>query len=114
LVSTGSFITIGSTTYPIPDTLIINPGEIWDEHEDVYRIALGKPNMTPEDEALYKPLFVCLDTYLNNQGVGFISDIQFKSGDTTLLFKLAYVLRTRQPFGLFYDIEATQNEIKEK
>lgn len=111
MVSTGSFITIGSSEYSIPDTLIIHPGEIWDEQEEVYRIALGKPDMTPEDEALYKPLFMCLDKYLIGDE-GFISDIVFRTGDTRLTFKLAYVSKMIQPFGVFYDIEAALDEIK--
>lgn len=105
-MSTGSFVTIGSNIYPLPDSLDINPILILDEENAVYRISLGKPDMTHEDMFLYTPLFEYIDTHMP-----FIEDMYFAVDGETLRFKLAYIEKNIKGFGIFYDIEAATNEI---
>lgn len=114
MVSTGSFVIVGSREFHIPEILYLEPENTWDDRDLVHRISLGNPNMTAEDEAFYKPLFAALDTYLKETNEGFVTDVMFQSEGNTLKFSMAYVSKLVKDYGLFYDIEAMYGDAKYK
>lgn len=112
VVSTCSRITFGNNaeTFDLPDALLINPALILDETEGVYRISIGKLN-EPLNEAaeLYQRLFNVLDSKQP-----FVENMHIVVDNAELIFKLAYIIKTMNRYGTFYDIEATEKDLKYK
>lgn len=88
--------------FTIPEELVINPFLLADEKAEVYRIALGRADLTSEELAAYKPMFDALDTVSS----GFINNFCVKVNGKHLTFDLANITRTESKYGRFYDIEA--------
>lgn len=111
VVSARSQITFGNNaeTFDLPEPLLINPALIHDETEGVYRLSIGVINGSSSNEAAdtYQRLFDILE-----QQMPFVENMHISVGDATLTFKLAYVMKSEKPFGTFFDIEATDKEIK--
>lgn len=110
-VNSCSSITFGdnSEEYIIPDVLVINPKDILDDKEGVYRISISKLK-EPSDEAtdaLYQRLFSVLD-----KKKPFIDNIHIETLDGRITFKLAYVMKSERCFGTFYDIEAVKSDVE--
>jgi hypothetical protein len=109
-VKSCSSITFGNDKeiFEIPEILAINPQIILDEKEGVYRVSISKFN-EPKDEttdALYQRFFNMLDSKMP-----FVSNMHIETNGMKLTFKLAYVMRYKKKFGIFYDIEATEKDI---
>lgn len=94
--------------YILPDELMIDPNLIRDEHACVYRVSLGRANLTPDEAAMYKPFFNVLDKRLEKGN--FVCGISFYNEDTVLTFDIAYVHKRLTPYGPIYDIEASYDE----
>jgi hypothetical protein len=112
LVSVCSSITFGNETetFVLPFPLILEPALILDETEGVYRISIGMLNEPLNDAAEeYQRLFNALD-----KRMPFVENMHISVADEELTFKLAYVMRYRKPYGTFYEIEATQKDLKYK
>lgn len=104
-------VSFGNETFTIPDTLNINPISILDDRESVYRVSIQKftePKDEKTDKA-YEALFTALDKHMP-----FVDNIHFRVSDAKLTFTLALVTRYRKSFGIFYDIEASLNDIEYK
>lgn len=95
--------------YVLPDELMIDPNLINDEHTGVYRVSLGRANLTPDERAAYKPLFDALDKRLERSK--FVSGMSFDNIDSRLVFDIAYVYKRITTYGPIYDIEASYDEI---
>lgn len=110
VVSVCTRITFGNNTeaFDLPDALEIKPALIHDDKEGVYRLSIGMLN-EPLIEAAeeYQRLFNVLDTHMP-----FVENMHVVVGNEELTLKLAYVMRSRKPYGTFYDIEATEKDIK--
>lgn len=109
VVSACSRITFGASVveYVIPDELIIEPPLILDEHNEVYRISIGKTDIPEDEEAAYRLLFSELD-----KRMPFVSDMHIDVDGNKLTLELALVMRTQTDNGIFYDIEAALKDIK--
>ena len=106
--SQGTTISFENSTkpYTIPDELLIKLEDINDG--ELYRVCLGKVDMTCEEKKQYKRLFRVLDRRLvDNEG--FVEEITFSVGSAKLFFALAHMTRRITPYGVFYDIEATHD-----
>jgi len=105
--STISFAT-SDISYHLPDALDIDPAFIQDDKNEVYRVVIGKPDLTADELAEYKPLFEAIEVRIAKSR--FISDICFEVGNQRLTFGIAYVTRTENEYGVMYDIEAEYDE----
>ncbi len=120
LVSVCSRITFGNDTdvFDLPEELIIKPALIKVEdtnyHEadkpiTLYRISIGKLDDRDEAAEVYQALFNALD-----KRQPFVENMHIVVGDSELTIKLAYITKTVNKYGTFYDIEATEKELKYK
>lgn len=105
--STISFAT-SDISYHLLDALDIDPAFIQDDKNEVYRVVIGKPDLTADELAEYKPLFEAIEVRIAKSR--FISDICFEVGNQRLTFGIAYVTRTENEYGVMYDIEAEYDE----
>jgi hypothetical protein len=94
--------------FHIPEALEITPDEILDERHNVYRVSIGRSDIL-ENDTEYKALYKMLDSKLP-----FVDGIKFQVNGAELLFDLAYVMRTENDIGIFYDIEAVLKDYKYK
>lgn len=106
MASVNSHIIFGSIEYSIPEELEIEPKHIYDDKEKVYRISLGRADLTEDEVAMYQPLFIMLDKHRP-----FIENIKFITGNKLLHFYLALLTRTVNEHGTFYDIEAMVEDV---
>ncbi len=106
-VNVCTVITFGSSpnSFSIPDALCIQPQDIFDDKEDLYRISISNMNA---DKNAYTELF----TYLDRNP--FVSAMSVALDGDIIKFDLAYVTRTVKPYGIFYDIEAMKKDMKFK
>ena len=81
--STISFAT-SDISYHLPDALDIDPAFIQDDKNEVYRVVIGKPDLTADELAEYKPLFEAIEVRIAKSR--FISDICFEVGNQRLTF----------------------------
>lgn len=102
-------IAIGSgKPFTIPDALLIDPAQIYDEKQGLYRVSIGKPDMPCNEYCQYLPLYAVLQEYNDT----FINKVKITSGDKIIELHLVFVTMTVKPFGLFFDLES--QKIKER
>jgi len=109
-VSILSRITFGNNveTFDLPDTLLINPALILDETQGVYRLSIGIVKEPLNEVAdVYQRLFNALDKHMP-----FVENMHVIVNDEKLTFTLAYIMKYEKPFGMFYEIEATEKYMK--
>ncbi len=75
--------------YQIPDELMIAPNLILDETSNVYRVSVGRANLSPDEAALYEPFFNAIRKRIKSSP--FVSDIHFIVNGKILTFDLAFV-----------------------
>ena len=100
-----SIVVIGYGEYTLPDELMIVPEDIYDG--ELYRVTIGRANLTEDELAAYEPLFNAIDKELRQSS--FISNIGIQVNNARIIFKLAYV--TKNKYSI-YEIEATEDDIK--
>ena len=96
-------------TFSLPDEVMINPDEIIDDKEQVYRVSLGRADYTENEAALYKLLFDAIDKKLLNGQ--FLDGVTIKCCSKQLKLASALVIRTINKYGRFYELEAVKDEI---
>lgn len=103
VVSVCTRITFGndSDVFTLPLPLLINPDEIYDR--EVYRVSIGTTEEITEE---YQKLINELD-----KRMPFIENMHILVDGAELIFKLAYMTKSIKPFGVFYDIEATEDDL---
>jgi len=107
VVSSVTRVTFGKNTetYQLPDTVVIDPNEILDETEGVYRVSIGAMNDAAE---VYQRLFITLE-----RNMPFVENMHIWVDKHELVFRLAYVSKLEKPYGTFFDIEAaTRKDLK--
>ncbi len=107
---TGSIVSFDTSNlrYEIPDELEINPDEIRDNKNGVLRISLGRANFTEEEQEQYKKVFRALNQRIRDKP--FVDGLSFFVGEYELFFDMAYVSKTKNQYGVFYDIEAIEED----
>jgi len=91
-------------TFALPDEIMINPADILDNKDHVYRVSLGRADYTEHEASMCKMLFDILDRELTKGS--FINTVKIKSCGKQLTFDMAFVTRTENKYGRFYDLEA--------
>jgi len=95
--------------YKLSDEIMINPTEILDDKGQVYRISLGRADCTESEAAMYKPLFDAIDKQL--QDGQFLNGITINSCGKQLTLDSAFVTRTANKYGRFYELEAVKDDL---
>lgn len=95
--------------YKLSDEIMINPTEILDDKGQVYRISLGRADCTESDAAMYKPLFDAIDKQLRDGQ--FLNGITINSCGKQLTLDSAFVIRTANKYGRFYELEAVKDDL---
>lgn len=95
--------------YKLTDELMISPSEIFDDRGQVYRISLGRADCTESEAAMYKPLFDAIDKQLLDGQ--FLNGITINSCGKQLTLDSAFVIRTENKYGRFYELEAVKDDL---
>lgn len=95
--------------FKLPDEIMIDPSDIIDDKFKVYRVSLGRADCDEYEAAMYEPLFNAIDKQLANGH--FLDAVTINCHGKELTLSSAYVIRTVNRYGRFYDLEAIKEEL---